>query len=127
MCENIILFKGTICILNSRAYSDFAKPPAIQFIWRPFLQKCVSMTTFVIRGEPAVKREERRCIDEITFVEVASTVVPAGSRQSDSAGRKRAGGGRGQGGEGWMSMPHRRRRHHCPTLLVREIARYIGR
>lgn len=58
------------------------KPP-IQFIWLSFLRKCVSMTTFVIRGEPAVKREERRCADEITFVEVASTAVPAGSRQSD--------------------------------------------
>lgn len=50
------------------------------------------LTTFVIRGEPAVKREERRCADEITFVEVASTVVPAGSRQSDPARRWREGG-----------------------------------
>lgn len=82
------------------------------------------MTTFVIRGEPAVKREERRCADEITFVEVASTVVPAGSRQSDPIGRM--GGGEREEGKGWMSMPHRRRRRH-PTLLVREIARYTSR
>jgi len=87
------------------------KPP-IQFIWRLFLRKCVSMTTFVIRGEPAVKREERRCADEITFVEVASTAVPAGSRQSDPEG---------------VGCQCRYRRHHRPTLLVREIARYTGR
>lgn len=52
---------------------------------------------------------------------MASTVVPAGSRQSDPA--EGSGGKRGGRG-GWMSMPHRR---HRPTLLVREIARYTGR
>jgi len=51
------------------------------------------MTTSVIRGEPAVKREEHRCADEITFVEVVSTIVaPPGSSQPDSAGEGGKGG-----------------------------------
>lgn len=73
-------------------HGGFAKAADAIYLAGSFLRKCVSMTTFIIRGEPAVRREERRCADEITFVEVASTTaVPAGSRQSDPGG--------------WMSMP----------------------
>lgn len=56
---------------------------------------------------PLSSERSAAAADEITFVEVASTVVPAGSRQSDpvAGGRKR---------DGWMSMPYRR--HRRPTL-----------
>jgi len=71
-----------------------------------FWRKCVSMTTFVIRGEPAVKREERRCRRQ--------DYICRGGQHRRSGWFQAVRSGRGQGESGWMSMPHRHHRRPTP-------------